>query len=331
MMMYGIVGAVLVVVTMVVINVINKPVVDPNLSKPKTFDPDQFGPDPEEVARQEKEAAEKAAAAAAAADPKTFVNANITRMIQLARSAQLRDEALARQMTGDSYLRMDDSKKASFEFDQMIRNDRKGAVYRIEPNLAAYWRFVAAGDAANAKKYLDLALADINSVPASGRLGTEVTLSLASVMMNEGQAEQALQNVNSRQQDQTNPGFRDQLHSISWQFVASRSRDLRVAAPSAFESLLWADPLVTAVAANLAMRGRWDQAIGWASQQTDSRVASDCLVVVSDIAALKSAPADVFSKIDAAAPGNNPLSLRVKAAVAAAAKDKARLDAPSPP
>lgn len=327
LLMYGIVGGVLVVVTLVVINVLQKPVTNPDLQKPVTFDPDQFGPDPEEVARKEKEEAARKKAAEDAVNPKTQVAANVGRMIQVARGAQLRDEALARQMTGDSYLRMGDQKNAALEFTQMLRNDRKGAVYRIEPNLSTYWRAVASGDSAAAKKALETALADVGTIPASGRLGTEVTLGIASALFNEGQSEQAVQAVLGRQQDQSNPGIQDQLQGTAWLFVSSRCRDLGVPAPAVIDSLLWSDPLMTAVSVNLALRDRWQQAIAWSGLQKDPRVACDCLVAIADIAGSKKASAEVFAQLDAAMPAEPVFAIRVRAAVAAASMDKGRLDA----
>jgi hypothetical protein len=327
LMMYGIVGAVLVVVTLVVISVLKKDVTNPDLQKPVVFDPDQFGPDPEELEKQEKEKAAKDKALAAAANPKTNVSANITRMIQLARGAQLRDEALARQMTGDSYLRMGDAEKAALEFTQMVRNDRKGAVYRIEPYLAAYWRSIAAGDDTAAKKSLEMGMADVGLIPPSGRLGTEIALGLASAMFNEGQGDQAFQAVSARKPMENNPAVQDQLQSTAWQHVASRSRDLGLAAPAVTDSLLWTDPLMTAVAANLALRQRWSQAISWSTQQKDPKVLSDCLLIVTEIAGHRKAAADVYVQIEAAIPANPATGIRIRAAVAAASGDKAKLDA----
>ena len=327
MIMYGIVGVVLLGLAFGVVQLLNRKPDTTDLNTPVLIDPKNFGPDDEETDRLQAEADAIAQAAIDAANPRLEVTALVKRMIGLARQP-VRDKALARRMTGDLYLRLSDSKLAAQEFNQLVDVERSRAFYRMEPYISHYWRSVTAGDQDAAKKAFEDALAERQNLAKSGRAGTEAALGLAAALVNEGRQAEAVQLVGSRQLDMTQAGNRDATTSTAWFFVAGRCRDASLPIPAVLETLLWNDPLSTAVAVDLAIQQRWTEGIGWAVALPDGRTTADCLVAIAEIAALRNVPPDVITQFETAAAAADAVhGLRIRAAIAAMSKDAAKLDA----
>ena len=327
MIMYGIVGVVLLGVAFGVVQLLKRKPDTTNLTTPVPIDPKNFGPDDEEIATLQAQADASAQAAVDAANPRLEVAALVKRMIGLARQP-VRDKALARRMTGDLYLRLSDSKLAAQEFNQLVDVERSRAFYRIEPYISHYWRSVTAGDQDAAKKAFQDALAELPNLAKSGRAGTEAALGLAAALVNEGRQEEAVQLVGLRQLDVTQAGNRDATTSTAWFFVASRCRDASLPIPAVLDTLLWNDPLSTAVAMDLAIHQRWTPAINWAASLPDGRSAADSFVAIAEIAALGNVPPDMITQFEATAAAADAVhGLRIRAAIAAASKDPAKLDA----
>jgi hypothetical protein len=322
---YAVIGGVLLVVTMIVLPMLTKPDVNPDLNKPVPV-PEYEDEDAIAAEQQKKKAA--AQAAADAVNPVLIVGDHAKRMIGLARQANLRDKSWARRMTGDLFVRLNDMQAAGTEFNQLVSLDRSRGFYRIEPHLGRYWRAIASGDAAGAKKALDDALADVPSIPRTGRQGTDACLALAAALFQEGRADQAAQFLAVRQLDSSVPHRQDMMGSTAWTFAAGRCREAGLSAPAALDQLLWIDPLHTAVAGDLASHQRWTEAINWSKTASSARSMSDALVLVADIAAEAKADSSVFAQIEEAVrSGDLAGTLRVRAAVAAATKDVAKIEA----
>lgn len=322
---YAVVGGVLLVVTMIVLPMLTKPDVNPDLNKPvpvKEFEDE----DALAAEQQKKNAAAKAAADAV--NPVLIVGDQVKRMIGMARQANLRDKSWARRMTGDLFVRLEDMQAAGTEFNQLVSLDRSRGFYRIEPHLGRYWRAIASGDSAGAKKALEDALVDVPSIPRTGRQGTDACLALAAALFQDGRADQAAQFLAVRQLDASVPHRQDLMGSTAWTFAAGRCRDAGLSAPAALDQLLWMDPLHTAVAGDLASHQRWTEAISWSGTASTARSRSDALVLIADIAAEAKADSSVFAQIEAAAPsGDLAGTIRVRAAVAAATKDSTKVEA----
>lgn len=328
LVIYGIVGAVLLGLTLVILPMLTKPPDISTLNEP--FKPPEnldFGPTEEELAELARKEAEKLRAAADAVNPAMEVQANTKRMISLARQPNLRDKALTRCMTGDLYLRLGNAKLAAQEFNQLLEVGNSQGYYRIDPELTLHWRALAKGDPENAKKALSDALAELPRVPATGRVGIEAALGLAAALVNDGKIEQATELIAARQLDTTIPYNRDNLAATSWVFIAERCQDAHLEWPPFLDAVFWVNPLHTAVALDLAIHDRWKEAIAWTKTSSDPRAMTDALVAISDIAAAKKASAEVLSQIESAVdPSDVASSLRVRSAIAAASKDTARLD-----
>ena len=249
-------------------------------------------------------------------------------MISLARQPNLRDKAWARRMTADLFLQTEEATLAAQELKQLVVVDRTKAFYRIEPHVTQYWKHSAAGKAELAAASFSLALADQNSIPKTGRAGTLAALSLASVLVSEGKVSEARALVATRQLDTTITANRDILASAAWFWIADHSRKDVLPVPSVTDVLVWSDPLQTAVACDLALHQRWAEAVAWSISSENSGVVSESLTEVATIAGAAKAPPAIFEQIAKAIPAVNPVvAVQVHAAVAAASKNLAQLEA----
>ena len=327
--LYAIVGGVLLALTAGFLAVVNRRTVDPNLSAPiQTTPGEDWETEEEEAIRLAAEKAAADAAAAAVPNPKLEVAAMAKQMVILARQSNVRDKAWARRMTADLFLRTEEASLAAQELKQLIVVDRTKAFYRIEPHITQYWKHSSAGAAELAKASLALALAEQNNISKTGRAGTEAALSLASVLVTEGQVSEARALVVTRQLDTTIIANRDMLASVAWFWIADHSREGVVPAPAVTDVLLWSQPLHTAVACDLALHQRWAEAIAWSIASEDSGVVSESLTEVATIAGAAQAPAAVFEQIAQAIPSAKPvIAVQVHAALAAASKNAAELEA----
>lgn len=325
-MIYMIVGGVLLGLTMVLVPLLTKQDVDPKLTTPVEIK--DFGLTDEEQEQLDREKAAKAKAAADAADPRIEVAATVRRMIGLARQSGLRDKAWARRMTGDLFQRIGDTASAGTEFNQLVVVDRTRGFYRIDSHLTRYWKAIGSADAAGARQTLEDAIKEVPSIPRSGRIGTEACLGLAAALVNDGRRDYAVQLVASRQLDRTIPDNQDLLASTAWSFLSSRCREASLTAPPATDQLSWMDPLHAAVAGELAVQQRWTESLAWASAGSGARAVSDALLVITDIAGQLKPDASVFTQIEGAVPGDDPIGkIRILGALAAAEKSAARADA----
>ena len=325
MMIYGIVGGILLLLTLALIPLLNKPPDPSGLDKPVVIK--DFGPTPDEIEIDIINKKLEAQAALDAINPLVEVEAHASRMIGLARLQNLRDKAWARKMTGDIYLRLNQTAKGAQEFNQNVVIEGGRGYYRIEPFLTRHWRSIAAGDNDTATKTLADALAETKTLPRTGRLGLDAAMGLASVMVNAGRIEDAVAVISARQLDTTIADNRDAIASTVWSFTSSHCRDASIEGPMVLDALLWINPLHTGVTIDLGLHDRWDAAVTWAKTSKDPRTLTDALVALTEIAAARKAAPETFAQIESAIEGSDVVSvLRVKAAVAAATKDAARLD-----
>ena len=326
MIVYGIVGGILLLLTLALIPLLNKPPDPSGLDKPVVIK--DFGPTDDEIEQEDLEKKRKAQAALDAVNPHIEVEAHASRMIGMARLQNLRDKAWARKMTGDVFLRLNQTSKGAQEFNQSVVIEGGRGYYRIEPYLTRHWRAIAAGDTDTAAKTLADALGETKTLPRTGKLGLEAAMGLASAMVNAGRLQDAVAVIAARQLDTTIADNRDAIASTAWSFTSSHSRDASTAGPMVLDALLWINPLHAGVAIDLGLHDRWEAAIAWSKTSQDPRTLTDALVALTEIAAARKAAPETFALIESAVNGSDAVSvLRVKAAVAAATKDVARFDA----
>ncbi len=327
-LIYAIGGSVLLAVVAGLMVVLNRKPDDSNLRAPVNIPRD---PNQETLAEEEARlAAQAAAAAKAAADvpnPMAEVKALTKQMIVLARQSNLRDKAWARRMTADISLQTHEATLAAQELKQLIAVDRSRSFYRIEPHVTQYWQRMAAGNKDAAKESLELALAERDGIPKTGRAGAEAALSLASVLVAEGKVSEAKALVASRRVDTSITANRDMLASVAWFWIADHSRENVIPVPSATDIMVWSDPLHTAVACDLALHQRWKEAISWSLASDNPNVVSASLTEIATIAGAAKVPPGVFEQIAAAIPTDRPIiAVRVLSAVAAATQNKVALE-----
>jgi len=328
-LIYAIVGVVVLALTAGLLVFLKKKPDESSLRAPANISHSEDGEsEEEETIRLAAEAAEREAAAAAVPDPMARVTAMAKQMISLARQPNLRDKAWARRMTADLFLQTDDATLAAQELKQLVFVDRTKAFYRIEPHITQYWKHTSAKNAELAAASLALALEEQNSIPKTGRAGTEAVLSLASVLVNEGKVDEARVLIATRQRDTTIIANRDMLASVAWFWIADHSREELIPVPSVTDVLVWSEPLHTAVAYDLALHQRWAEAIAWSIASTNPGAVSESLTEVAIIAGAAKAPPAVFEQIAKAIPPGNPVvAVQVYAALAAATKNTVQLDA----
>ena len=328
-LIYAIVGVIVLALTAGLLVFLKKKPDESSLRAPVSIPQSGDGEsEEEETIRLAAEAEAVADAGAAVPVAKAKVMAMAKQMISLARQPNLRDKAWARRMTADLFLQSDDATLAAQELKQLLVVDRTKAFYRIEPHVTQYWKHSAAGNAELAAAALALALAEQNSIPKTGRAGTEAALSLASVLVADGKVAEARALIALRQLDTTITANRDMLESVAWLWIADHIHGELIPLPSVTDVLALSEPLHTAVAYDLALHQRWSEAIAWSIDSKDSGVVSESLTVLATIAGAAKAPPAIFEQIAKAIPSTDPvIAVQVHAALAAATKDTVQLDA----
>jgi hypothetical protein len=322
--LYLIVAGVGLAAALGLVAVLNRRPNNPDLQAPIPTIATDDGLDPEEEDRRRREAQAARDAVEKGKDPRVEVAALTKRMITLARG-NVRDKSLARSMTGDLYLRLGEKTLAAQELNQLGNVEGSRPFYRMGPHLNAYWRTVGS-DPTAAQNSLQSALAEQPSLSRSGRAAAEAALGLAAALINESRMSEAVPLVASRQLDRTTPANRDTMAGTAWICISGRCRDAGLDPPAVLDAWRWADPYSVAVAADLAIHDRWNAAVDWSKSHAEPRASADALVLIADLAHLRKAGADVLQVIESAAPaGDGTQALRVRAAVASAAGDAARL------
>lgn len=327
LIVYGVAGVVLLGLTIGLVQFLNQPpAASPDLSQPAPRIAGGAVADPE----AEAAAAPAAAAAqqsAAQHEPGEIAGRLAKRMIQSARLPSNRDKALARRMTGDIYLRLEQPAEAAQEFSQLLAVNRQAAYYQVEPRLASYWRHRHSGDLAAAKSDFELLRREAATIPAQGRPALEAALGLAAALVAEGGLPAAAEMVQKQQKDATIVANSDGLKSGVWFFTAARLRDIGRLPFAAADVYAWHDPLLTAVAADLACHRQWGAAIAWIQNHPGKRESGDSLAVLAEIASSAGASDEDLARIETAAGAAHPqIGLRVRSVIAAERRNAAALE-----
>ncbi len=272
----------------------------------------------DEAVRKAKQAAEKKD------DPAVIAEQLISRMTVLARQ-NLRDKALARRFTADLWLRLQRRADAARELNQLAVVNRRSSFYQVIPMISDFWRLRKSGDSDSAAASLKAATDELGqrSFPGSGRAAAEAVLTTSAALVASARSDEALQLIQSRQQDQTIELQRDSMVTQAWLYLADTCLDLQLRPPAVSEAFQWGAPLHTAVAGGLAAHGSWAEAVAWAAAASTSRQQSDGLVLIADFARQKKPDQTVFKQLQKQADALSvpALALRVRAAVAAASGD----------
>lgn len=301
--MYGVVGAVLLAMTLGLVAFLNKPAVD-NLPAINIPMPNFEDEDPDVVATPKVDEP-------VVVDYKARALALVESMIDQSRVTDSnRDKPFCRRLTGDAFLRLGLSDKADDEFQQMdtisSNTGRNNSYYRIAPLVTNYWQLLSEGDKAGAELRLVEAKALATKIPKSGLLAVESSVTLAAAMAESGAIDEALQLIAGQQLDSTVALQMDAVRHGVWSATSTLLRDSGQASMVPDDVFAWNEPLMTGVGLQLAARGRWSSAIAWANLIDDSLTSSDTLAVIAAQMVVANAQADVRQSIISAAESKSP-------------------------
>ena len=321
MMIYGIVGGVLLVLTIGLVMVLNRPGIDQLGAVPYT--PGDFdGEDENDTptgGKSEKEPevvdVDHSAKAAELAEI----------MIQSARiSSGNRDKAYCRRLTGDVFLRLGLQSQALEEFNQMkmvaSQKGRDTQYYQIVPLITNYWKLKAAGDA-SAETFFNQAKQLAAQIPESGLQALESGISMAAALADQGDIEAALNQITALQRDQTIASQIDTVRLGAWLSCSSALKDSGITPLPVLEVFAWNEPLMTAVGVHLAAARRWESAIQWASSTKGLTSGDTFGVIARRMAVAGAAAAETDALIVAAAASGNDVHLRVLSTLARSSAD----------
>ena len=248
-------------------------------------------------------------------------------MISVSRSNRNSNKPLTRRKTGDAYLRLGMEAEATAEFAQMQKNakQRKVGYYQVGPYVTQYWAKLAAGDDAGAADCLSKAKELSEEIPAAAGLAIESAVALASVLVHTGDIEAASATIARQQRDRSIESQQDSVRAGAWAALSNTLWDQEKTSLPAMQVFAWNEPLVTAVGVELCLRRQWAAATKWADSQKDEWTAADTFASVAAQMVDASAQADVCQTLKAAAAKKSPMiSLQTSAVLA---RDSANGDA----
>lgn len=294
MIKYAIGGAIALAATFGLLQFLNKPAPDqlgayiPPAGTNSNTDFEDDDPDLDAPAGKQPEEAVEVA-------PQRSAVQLIATMIDTARvTAGNRDKPFCRQLTADAYLRMNMEAEAQAEFEQMHRvassRGRQTQYYRTKPLVADYWSKLKAGDAAGATAALKEAQAAAEEIPSAVLLAQDTAVTLASAVMNSGDAETAQSLITGQQRDSTVATQQDQVKYGAWNSLALKLVHAGRSSLPPLQVFSWNEPLMTAVGVDLSIHGQWQAATDWASALPNEQTASDTFAAVADQMVQTNAP-----------------------------------------
>lgn len=317
--LYGIIGAVLLVGTGVLIAVLNKPAPTElgaaDLSK---FNFNDSGTEPEDT--EATTAAETKVPEVV--DYQAQAVALVEDMIQTARiNAGNRDKAFCRRLTGDAFLRLGLDERASTEFAQMaVVASNAGidtAYYQISPLLSEYWKHLRAGDQAAADQKFSAAKALADQIPKRGAIAVESTIAMAAAMVAAGDAAGAVALVEGQQRDATVVSQLDAIRHGVWSATGQALRNAGAHALSPLQVFSWNEPLKTGVGIQLCAEQQWQPAVNWAAALTDPATSSDTFAAIAGQMVRAAAPVEQRQALLAAAKtSGDAIGMRTQAILA---------------
>ncbi|MCP4784571.1 MAG: hypothetical protein GY903_10850 [Fuerstiella sp.] len=318
MVMYGIVGAVLLVATFGLVFLLNRPSGDEaKLNQPydmSKFDSDDS--DDPDVPVDDKPAV-KDSTALNGIDYRSKAIELVDTMIKAARENGNRDKAFCRRLTGDAWLRLGMPDEAKKEFEQMkfVANQarRDTAYYRIKPLTAEYWRKRIAGDDAAANELLSDAKSLAGGIPKSGGLALESAIALAAVLVDSDDIAGATTLIISLQRDQSVSSQIDAVRHAAWVSTAASLSDAGRLPLPPLEVFSWSEPMFTAVGLHLATLGQWDSALQWSSSLKGLTASDTFAVVAGQMVTIDADMAARESLVAAAATNGPAVALRTGA------------------
>lgn len=232
-----------------------------------------------------------------------------------------RDKAICRRLTGDAYLKLGMPEEAAAEFDHMNKvasdSHRDTDYYRVVPLIDEYWSKLQSGDSEAATRALTEANSLAPQIPESGAVAFESGIALAAALTHSGDIGHAVAIVTKQQRDETVASQMDTVRLAAWSSTSLTLRDLDKPSLPPLQVFSWNEPLMTAVAANLAIMGHWDAATKWCESIESMSAAGDTFANVAEQMVLQNAPSAAQMSLHAAAKTKNAdVALRTESVLA---------------
>jgi hypothetical protein len=317
LIIYGIAGALLLVLVIGLSAYLNRtPEVPSDLTKP-IYTGTSGNNAPEEVPEVKEAPPEQVVAT-----PESEAARLVKRMIATARHAANRDKGMARRMTSDIMLRLNDRQLAAQELSQLLTVSRQSAYYEIVPLVMEYFRHPEADH----KEFLERIRKDAAGIPGSGRTALESVMAMATIYLVSGDTDAAKKLIESHQRDLSVSQNRDAVSCAAWYFASACRLEAGLPPLPMLDVITFNDPLRAGVTINLCCQNRWTEALAWSQESGDPSVTGDLLMVIASHAIERKAEPEVIARIEQAAdPVHEMLALRVRARVAGGMKDSERL------
>ncbi len=232
-----------------------------------------------------------------------------------------RDKAICRRLTGDAYLRLGMPEQAEAEFEHMNKvasdSGRNTAYYLVVPLVSEYWLKFHSGETDSAAQNLAEANSLAPKIPTSGGVAFESGIALAAALANSGDIKNAVALIAGQQRDETVASQMDTVRLAAWSAISGGLQDLNKPSLPPLQVFSWNEPLMTAVAVNLAVMGRWDVATKWCESIDNILTASDTFAAVAEQMVRQTAPEAAQKSLQAAAVSkNSDIALRTEAVLA---------------
>ncbi|MCH2212684.1 MAG: hypothetical protein MK110_15380 [Fuerstiella sp.] len=242
---------------------------------------------------------------------------------QMVRSAQMsvnRDKALCRRMTADAFLRLGDDERARKEFSQLRvvsrqRNLRR-EYYRIKPMVRSYWAAIRQDDRNAADVVFSKLEPDAATIPKTGMLAVEAAIHWGAVLVQRDRNESAQQLVERLKIDHSIRRRVDELNRSVWSAMMISGAEVGQLSDSPVCTIIWTDPIATAIALELTFQGQWTPALAWATSWDDRNIRTDLLSATARQAIRTKAPAGVIEAVAEASQGDQVGRHRVQAVLA---------------
>jgi len=318
MVMYGIVGAVLLVATLGLVFVLNRPSDDDkNLQQPYDMSKfDSVDVDDAEPSDNGKPVVEDPDAQQAT-DYRSKAIELVQAMVRTSRENGNRDKAYCRRLTGDAWLRLGMPNKANTEFAQMKvvagQTRRNTAYYRIGPLTAEYWKSRLAGDETAASRSLNDAKSLVGGIPQSGGVALESAIALAAVLVDSDDTAGAAALITRLQRDKSVSSQVDAVRHAAWASTASALCDVEQLPLPPLEIFSWNEPMITAVGLHLATLGQWESATRWGASQNGLTAGDTFAAVAQQMVAVNADNATKEALVAAAVTSGADQAFRTRA------------------
>ena len=152
-------------------------------------------------------------------------------------------------------------------------------------------------------------------------LAVEATIKWGAVLVQRNQAETAHKFVERLKIDHSVRSGVDALYSTVWAALTVSATEAGQRSNSPITTLLWTNPVATAIAVELSLQGQWESAISWAELWTNSFVQNDLLSEISRQAVRLQAPSTMISALTEAASSTQSGQRRIQAVLAQLSDD----------